>query len=184
MKITSTKLSGVFVIETDSFEDERGVFVKVFHADIFKGNNLNVDFKESFYSISNKNVIRGMHFHLPPNAHAKLVYVTSGSIIDVVLDLRKDSPTYGQYASMELSKKNHKMMYIPVGCAHGFLSLEDTSCTVYLQTTTYSKECDAGIKLDSFGMDWPVKNPVISVRDQGFMQLRDFSSPFNYENTN
>lgn len=180
MEITPTKLNGVFVIETDLFEDERGTFVKVFNSDFFKDNNLSVDFKESFYSISSKDVIRGMHFHLPPKEHSKLVYVTNGSILDVVLDLRKNSPTYGQYESLELSQKNHKMMYIPVGCAHGFLSLEDNTCTVYLQTTTYSRECDSGINVRSFGMSWLVKNPIISTRDQGFKPLEDFSTPFNY----
>lgn len=179
MKISSTKLSGVFVIETDIFHDDRGIFVKVFHSDIFKENDLNVDFKESFYSISHKNVIRGMHFHLPPKEHAKLVYVTSGSILDVILDLRKNSPTYGQFSCEKLSQENHKMVYIPVGCAHGFLSLEDNSCTVYLQTTTYSQEYDAGIKIDSFGMDWGIASPIVSGRDQGFSDLKDFISPFN-----
>ena len=178
MKVTPTKLDGVFIVETDSFEDERGVFIKIFHLDFFKKNNLDSDFKESFYSISKKNVIRGMHFHLPPKDHAKLVYVTSGSILDVVLDLRKKSPTYGNFIEIELSQKNRKMIYIPPGCAHGFLSLEDNSCTVYLQTDMYSPEHDSGIRLDSFGMSWGIKKPIISKRDQGFLALADFKTPF------
>ncbi len=185
MKITPTKLPGVFVIESNSFQDERGVFVKVFHEETFKENNLDSDFKESFYSISNKDVVRGMHFHLPPNAHSKLVYVTNGSVLDVVLDLRKDSPTYGSYHSIELSQKNHTMMYIPVGCAHGFLSLEDNSCTVYLQTGMYSPSHDSGINVHSFGMKWPANKLIVSKRDQDLINLQDFDSPFSYtyENT-
>ncbi|MFA5997321.1 MAG: dTDP-4-dehydrorhamnose 3,5-epimerase family protein [Candidatus Paceibacterota bacterium] len=179
MKISPTKLKGVFVIETDFSEDERGSFSKTFHADIFKKYKLSRNFKESFFSISNKNVIRGMHFHLPPRDHAKLIYVTHGAILDVVLDLRKDSKTYGDYVSVELSQKNHKGIYIPTGCAHGFLSLEDSTCTVYLQTSMYSKEHDTGVNIGSFGMKWGVKNPVISKRDKGLMAFKDFVSPFN-----
>lgn len=106
MNVIPTKIEGVFIIETDIFQDERGSFVKTFHKDIFKANNLSVDFEESFYSISNKDVIRGMHIQLPPKDHSKLVYVTRGSILDVILDLRKGSPTYGEYNAIELSGEN------------------------------------------------------------------------------
>lgn len=181
MKKIPTKIKGVFIIETDSFEDERGSFVKTFHIDFFKKNKLSTTFRESFYSISKKNVIRGMHFHLPPKDHSKLIYVTRGTILDVVVDLRNGSPTYGKYISVELSQKNHKMIHIPTGCAHGFLSLENDTCTVYMQSSAYSPEHDMGIKLDSFGMDWKVKKPIISKRDKDFISLKEFKSPFNYK---
>lgn len=181
MKVIKTKIDGVFILETDTFEDERGIFVKTFHLDFFKKNNLGKNFKESFYSISNKNVIRGMHFHLPPKDHSKLIYVTSGAILDVVLDLRKGSPTYGKHISVELSQKNRKMIYIPTGCAHGFLSLENNTCTTYLQSSTYSQKHDTGINLNSFNMNWPVKKPITSKRDKDFESLKDFISPFNYK---
>lgn len=185
MKITQTQLHGVYIVETDAFQDDRGTFIKTFHEDTFKEHGIHVDFKESFYSTSKKDVIRGMHFHLPPKAHAKLVYVTHGSVLDVVVDLRKDSPTYGHYTSMELTAQNHRMTYIPVGCAHGFLSLEDNTCMVYLQSGVYDKECDAGITHDSFGMIWPVENPIISKRDKDFPTLEAFDSPFieHHENS-
>ena len=102
------------------------------------------------------------------------------------LDLRKDSPTYGEYEQIELSQKNHKAIYIPIGCAHGFLSLEDTSCVVYLQTGTHSPEYDMGIHMNTFGMIWPVTNPIISKRDQELQSFKDFDSPFfidPHENT-
>jgi dTDP-4-dehydrorhamnose 3,5-epimerase len=182
MNVIPTKIEGVFIIETDIFQDERGSFVKTFHKDIFNANNLSVDFEESFYSISNKNVIRGMHIQLPPKDHFKLVFVTKGAILDVVLDLRKGSPTYGVYSAIELSEKNHKGIYMPPGCAHGFLSLEDDSCTVYLQTATHSKEHDTGVRVDSFGMEWGVEKPIISKRDQEFDALEKFISPFIYQN--
>ena len=119
-----------------------------------------------------------MHFHLPPKDHAKLVYVTSGSILDVVLDLRKKSPTYGKYVQVELSQENHRMMYIPSGCAHGFLSLENKTCTVYLQTGMYSQKHDTGLLHDSFGMDWDIVKPIISKRDKSFISFKDFITPF------
>ncbi len=180
LNIIPTKLPGVFIIKTEGFEDERGSFVKTFHEDTFKEYGIKIDFKESFYSISKKDVIRGMHFHLPPKDHAKLVYVSSGAIIDVVLDLRKDSPMYGMYDTIELSAKNHDMVYIPKGCAHGFLTLRDDTCMVYLQSGVYSRECDAGVAYDSFGMDWPVKQPILSKRDREFITLKEFKSPFMY----
>jgi dTDP-4-dehydrorhamnose 3,5-epimerase len=185
MKITPTQLQGVFVIETDLFQDERGAFIKTFHKDTFEAQKIHVDFKESFYSLSKKGVIRGMHFHLPPKAHAKLVYVTSGAVLDVILDMRKDSPTYGKYTSIELSAENHKMTFIPIGCAHGFLSLEDNTCMVYLQSGVYDKECDAGVTHDSFGMVWPIENPIMSKRDKEFIKFTEFNSPFtmNHEST-
>jgi dTDP-4-dehydrorhamnose 3,5-epimerase len=181
MNIIPTKLDGVFVIETDQFLDDRGTFVKTFHKERFEENGLSTDFKESFYSMSRKGVIRGMHIQTPPKDHSKLVFVTKGSILDVVLDLRKGSPTYGQHISTELSEKNHKMLYMPTGCAHGFLSLEDDSCTVYLQTATHSPEHDTGIRIDSFGMDWQTEQPILSKRDLGFETLEQFNSPFVYE---
>lgn len=181
MKKIPTEIDGVFIIETDSFLDERGSFIKTFHIDFFKKNKLSTTFRESFYSISHKNVIRGMHFHLPPKDHSKLIYVTHGSIMDVVVDLRKGSPTYGKYITVELSQKNHKMIHIPTGCAHGFLSLENNTCTVYMQSSAYSKEHDTGIHLDSFGIDWGVKKPILSKRDTAFVLMKDFVSPFNYK---
>ncbi len=181
MNIQPTKIDGVFIIETDIFRDDRGLFVKTFNKDVFTENNLSVDFAESFYSISNKNVLRGMHIQLPPKDHSKLVFVTKGAVLDVVLDIRKGSPTYGQYAAAELSEKNRKMIYMPPGCAHGFLSLEDDTCTVYLQTSTYSREHDTGIEINSFGMDWKVKEPIISKRDREFDTMEKFISPFTYK---
>lgn len=181
MKLTKTKLDGVFIIETESFRDNRGVFVKSFNAEIFKALGLATNFKENFYSISKKGVIRGMHVQLPPKDHSKLVFVSKGSIIDVVLDIRNGSPTYGKYSAIKLSAKNNKMVYMPPGCAHGFISLEDDSCTVYLQTSTHSKKHDTGIKYDSFGMKWNTKKPIISKRDSEFVGFKKFLSPFKYE---
>lgn len=178
MKKITTKIPGVYILEMNSFEDDRGSFVKKFHENTFKENDLDFDFKENFYSISHKNVIRGMHFHLPPKDHTKFIYVTSGAIQDVVVDLRKDSPTYREYVDVELSQKNHKAIYVPIGCAHGFKSLEDNTCTVYLQTGMHSPEHDTGIRYDSFGFNWDLQDPIISKKDKALVKLQDFNSPF------
>lgn len=181
MKIIKTKLDGVFIIEPKIFQDERGKFIKTFHKNIFIKNGINFNFEESFYSVSNKNVLRGMHFQIPPEDHSKLIYATSGAILDAVLDIRKGSPTYGQYISIELSDKNNKMVYIPTGFAHGFLSLANNSCAIYLQTTMHSPKHDNGIRIDSFGMQWNIKNPIVSKRDQNFTTLKKFKTPFIYK---
>lgn len=181
MNFQETKIKGVFVIQAQEFKDHRGLFVKTYNKDIFKSKKLHVTFKESFYSFSKKNVIRGMHFHLPPKDHAKFIYVPSGAILDVVVDLRNNSKTYGKFITEELSAENKKMIFIPTGCAHGFLSLQDNTCTMYLQSSTYSKEHDTGILYNSFGFKWPVKKPILSERDLNFVKLKDFTSPFNFK---
>ena len=171
MKINSTKLEGVFIIDNFNATDERGSFIKTFNSNTFKENGLVFEIRESYYSVSNKNVIRGMHFQLPPNDHEKLVYVTKGSIIDVVLDLRKNSKTYKQHISINLSKDNNKSIFIPRGLAHGFKSLECGTITVYNVSSGYNSESDNGVKFDSFGFDWKVNNFIMSVRDKSFQSL-------------
>jgi len=109
MKVLKTDLPGLFLIQSDVFKDQRGIFVKTFHVETFKKLGLEMDFKESFFSISKKNVIRGMHFQLPPDDHVKLVYCAYGRILDVVVDIRKGSPTYGKYVSQHLNEDNGYM---------------------------------------------------------------------------
>ncbi len=178
MKIEKTKIEGVYTIEPDIFTDERGSFVKPFNKEVFAENGLVTNFEENFYSISKKNVMRGMHFQKHPKAMAKVVYVTKGAILDIILDIRKNSSTYGQYFSIEISAANHVAVYIPQGCAHGFLSLEDDSCTMYLQEVAHSPENEYGIHMDSFGVDWGVTDFIISKKDQMFPLFQDFNSPF------
>ena len=171
MIVSSVTLDGVFEIENKVFEDHRGRFVKTFHDNIFKVYDLECDFVESFYSVSKKGVLRGMHFQLPPYEHAKLVYVTDGEILDVTIDIRKESSTFGRYFSTILSSSNAKSLYMSKGFAHGFLTLSESATVVYQTTTVHSPEHDAGIRFDSFGFDWPVKNPLLSVRDLSFKKL-------------
>lgn len=180
MKFQQTQLPGVYTIGLDQLKDERGVFVKTYHAEIFQtATGAPLNWRESFYSVSGKNVIRGMHFQVPPFDNTKIVYVTAGKIKDVVLDIRKSSPTYGHYISIDLSADAAGAVLIPAGCAHGFLSLADKTIVVYMQTSVYSQEHDMGILWNSFGMDWGIDNPVLSPRDRTFPSLEAFKTPFD-----
>ena len=172
MQINSTNIDGVFEIQNKRIEDDRGFFVKIFHSELFKKHRLDCDFKESYYSVSNKGVLRGMHFQLPPHDHEKLVYVTDGEILDVALDIRTESPTYGKYYSTQLSSDNAKSLYMGKGFAHGFLTLSDTATVVYLVTTVYAPDFDTGIHWNSFGLDWGVDEPALSERDKSFKKLK------------
>jgi len=169
MKIFKTFIEGLYILQTDIFRDKRGEFRKVFNDDIFKKNSINIDIKESYYTVSKKNVIRGMHFQIAPFEHTKIVYVSKGKILDVVLDMRKKSTTYGKYFDIELSDENSKILIIPDGLAHGFKSLKDNTIVNYMQTSVYSPKHDKGIRYDSFGFDWKCKNPIISDRDRNFL---------------
>lgn len=178
MKIIQTQFEGLYVLETNNFKDDRGSFQKIFNYDFFKENCLETDFKEFYYSINIKGVRRGMHFQIPPYDHAKVVYVSIGKILDVVLDLRRDSSTYEKFFSIELNDQDARYLYIPKGFAHGFLSLKDNTIVNYAQTSCYQKNCDCGIDADSFGFDWGVETPIVSERDLSFPLLRDYNSPF------
>jgi len=174
MEVIDTEIDGVYIIKNSVFSDDRGSFTKIFHEDIFEHLGLNTEIRESYYSISKKGVIRGMHFQLPPYDHDKLVHVAKGKINDVILDLRKDSKTFLKYISIELSDKNRYSVYIPKGCAHGFNTLEEDSIVIYNVSTVYNKDADWGVRWDSFGMNWNNTNPVISQRDSGFETVEEY----------
>ncbi len=180
MKINETELEGVFIIENFQVSDNRGVFRKTYHKEFFEKNRLCTDFKESYYSVSKKNVIRGMHFQLPPNDHEKLVYVVKGQAIDVILDLRKHSKTYGKSISIFLSENNKKSVYIPKGLAHGFRAIQDDTIMIYNVSTVYNNKSDFGIRYDSFNFNWEIENPTISQRDKDLITFEEFKdkNPF------
>ncbi|MFZ7131948.1 MAG: dTDP-4-dehydrorhamnose 3,5-epimerase [Eubacteriales bacterium] len=180
MKLIKTELEGVFIIENFHASDERGSFTKTYHSDFFEKNGLCTDFKESYYSISKKNVIRGMHFQLPPHDHEKLVYVVKGEVTDVILDLRKSSKTYGKAISIVLNDKNHRSVYIPKGLAHGFKSIVENTIMIYNVSTVYNKEADCGVYFDSFNFNWELSEPIVSERDKSLITFNEFnkSNPF------
>jgi dTDP-4-dehydrorhamnose 3,5-epimerase len=149
--------------------------------DDFISNKLEFEFKEHYYSASKKNVVRGLHFQLPPMDHVKIVYCIYGAVLDVVLDLRIDSPSYGDYEIFELSAEKANSIYMPKGMAHGFCVLSQEAILGYCVTSTYSQECDSGIRWDSANIPWPVSNPILSVRDLALPSFGEFKSPFKYE---
>lgn len=176
--IQQLPLQGALLITMPAFTDDRGVFVKTFHETSLKNAGVQFTLRESYFSLSKKDVIRGMHFQLPPHHHSKIVFCPQGAIMDVIVDLRKDSPTYGQYFAHELSTENHLAYYIPEGFAHGFKSLTDDAITYYLVSSEYSQQHDTGIRYDSIGYDWQVEKPIISPRDLSFVNLKEFDSLF------
>ena len=177
MKILKELLPGCLLLQPMRFEDQRGSFVKTYHEGLCKALGVNLDIQEEFYSVSRKNVIRGMHFQLPPHEHDKLVYCTRGTATDVLLDLRK-GPGYGKVASAELSGENAHLVFIPQGIAHGFAALTDEALMLYKTSTVHAPETDWGIRWDSFGFDWEMADPIISTRDQQHSVFADFVSPF------
>ncbi len=178
MNKLSTHFPDLFVLENVIFNYQRGGFQKIFSEILFKENALDSDFKEFYYSVSHRNVIRGMHFQTPPCEHTKLVFVNQGSILDVVLDLRKTSSMYGKWFSCELNALNGLALYIPKGMAHGFCAKENNTIVNYMQTTVYAKEQDKGILYNSFGFDWQIEQPIVSERDLKFDSFQQFKTPF------
>ena len=179
MEKQDTGFAGCFELQGNVFKDGRGTFLKTYHDETFERMGLRTDWKEEYYSISSKDVVRGMHFQTPPAAHAKLVYCLHGEVLDVVVDLRVDSPTYLKSRSFRLSPEQGNAIYIPVGMAHGFLSLTEGSVMQYKVTSVYSSQHDAGLSWDSIDFEWPVESPIVSERDTQHVALSRFNSPFS-----
>lgn len=181
MELEDTGIPGCFALRARRLADARGAFVKTFHQPTFEASGLRTDWREEFYSSSVRGVVRGMHFQTPPADHAKLVFCVAGSVLDVVLDLRMGSPTFGQHRSLELSEANATGLYIPTGCAHGFVSTSEVGTMYYKVTSVHSPDNDAGILWKSFGFAWPAETPVVSDRDQSHPPLSGFTSPFRFD---
>lgn len=158
--------------------DNRGCFVKPFSKTILNSHGITNGFKEFFYSYSNKNVIRGMHFQGGIMKTSKLIFVISGSILDVVLNISPKSSEFGKYYVNKMIA-NKSALYVPIGYAHGFLSLENNTIVGYLQEKEYNKQYDSGILWNSFGMDWSVKDPILSTRDGDFKTFQEYEKDLN-----
>lgn len=174
----NTGLDGCFLLKPKVFADHRGSLTKLFHKPTFEDLGLISDFTEEYFSISKKNVLRGLHFQIPPHDHCKVVSCLSGKIFDAVVDLRKSSSTYKQSYSVVLDGENPCMLYIPSGFAHGFIALKEGSIFLNKTNTVYNKACDAGIKWDSCNIDWPIIEPIVSIKDKNLPKLSSFESPF------
>jgi len=178
MDIRTTPIPGCYILQAKVIGDLRGTFVKTFHTPCFKQLGLRTDWREEYFSVSNKDVVRGMHFQTPPVDHAKMVFCLLGEVLDVVVDLRRGSPAFGKAHGFKLSADNGCGMYLPTGCAHGFVSRSEASGMYYKVTSVHSPEHDTGIAWDSIGFDWPVEQPAMSERDSRHPRLADFASPF------
>jgi dTDP-4-dehydrorhamnose 3,5-epimerase len=179
MAVFETSIRGLYKVELKKSDDERGSFCKPFQKSDFEFNGLTSKFTENFYSISKKGVLRGMHFQAPPHEHVKFVFCSRGRITDVVLDLRLESPTYGNYLDFELSPESRFGLYIPIGCAHGFYSTTEDSIVNYMVTAEHCASHDTGIRWDSFGYKWP-ETKLISERDRRLPTFFNYESPFVY----
>lgn len=164
MKIEELEIKGCFKIISNIINDNRGFFIKIMQEHLF--NRFNFTINEIFYSRSNKNVIRGMHFQKTPFEVAKIVVAINGSITDVLLDIRKESQTFGQSINIDISDKNFTFLFIPEGIAHGFKVKSETADVLYLQSKEFNLEADSCIHFDSFGFDWGIKKPIISEKDK------------------
>ena len=176
--LTPTALPGCFILSSFHQKDDRGSFTKVFHEDEFKKHKLPYQFKEQYFSTSKKGVLRGLHFQTPPHDHEKLVYCSMGSILDVVLDLRKDEKTFGQVISLRLEAHTPQMIIIPKGCAHGFCTPWEDAMVTYMTTTVYNPEHDRGLLWTSIPFEWPMDSFEVSKRDTLHPTLQAFDSPF------
>jgi dTDP-4-dehydrorhamnose 3,5-epimerase len=175
--VTTAKIPGVKHLRSAQQADLRGRFVKTVHKDIFFAHAIPTQFAEQYYSVSRANVLRGLHFQIPPHDHHKLVTCIEGRVFDVVVDLRKGSPAYGQYQSFELDGGDG--VFVPSGCAHGFYVRSESATLLYNVTTVYAASHDAGIRWDSVGIAWPSERPIVSDRDAGLPPFKVFATPFH-----
>lgn len=183
MNIIKTALEGVVIIEPRIFEDPRGYFFESFSERDFNFRVREVRFVQDNESMSSYGVMRGLHFQRPPFTQSKLVRCVKGAVLDVAVDIRKGSPTYGQHVAVELTEDNHRQFFVPRGFAHGFAVLSDTAIFQYKCDNFYAPQADGGISIldDSLGIDWriPTDKAILSEKDTKHPLLKDFDSPFD-----
>ncbi|MBO3270017.1 dTDP-4-dehydrorhamnose 3,5-epimerase [Hymenobacter defluvii] len=162
------------------FGDARGAFFESFSAEKMTAAGITGDWVQDNQSRSDRGVVRGLHFQAPPFAQAKMVRVAAGRALDVIVDIRKDSPTYGQHIAVELDAERYNMLYVPVGFAHGFTALEDNTLFLYKCTNYYAPQAEGGLRWNdpALGIDWGVTDATVSAKDQVLPLLKDFVSPF------
>ena len=180
MQIISTPIPDLLIIEPKVFEDGRGYFFESYSKALFKQYGIDTEFVQDNQSLSQKGVLRGLHFQNPPYAQGKLVRVINGSVLDVAVDIRKSSPTYGQHFDYELSEKNKTMLWIPAGFAHGFLTLEDNTIFSYKCTNVYNKASEDCILWNdpTININWGINTPILSEKDQSAKIFKNFVSLF------
>jgi dTDP-4-dehydrorhamnose 3,5-epimerase len=180
MEIIETGFDGLKLINPKIFKDQRGYFFESYNQQKFVEAGIKDVFIQDNQSFSSKNIVRGLHFQNPPHAQAKLVRVISGSVLDVVVDIRKNSKTYGKHYSVELSSENFLMLYIPIGFAHGFKTLEDNTLFSYKCSDVYHPETEGGLLWNDreFNINWNIDEPILSEKDKFYEPFSKFVSPF------
>ena len=185
MEVIKTELEGVVIIEPKIFRDARGYFFESFSQKEFEIKVRKIAFVQDNESMSSYGVMRGLHFQLPPFTQSKLVRCVKGKVLDVAVDIRKGSPTFGKHVSVELSEDNHRQFFVPRGFAHGFAVLSETAVFQYKCDNFYAPQSDGGISIldDSLGIDWklPTDKVILSEKDTKHLLLKDFDSPFKYD---
>lgn len=184
MEVIKTAIEGVVIIEPRLFKDARGYFFESFSQREFDEKVGHIEFVQDNESMSSYGVMRGLHFQRPPYTQSKLVRCVRGAVLDVAVDIRKESPTYGKHVAVELTEDNHRQFFIPKGFAHGFAVLSDTAVFQYKCDNFYHPEADGGISIldGSLGIDWqiPTGHAILSEKDTKHPLLEDFDSPFVY----
>ena len=184
MEVIQTAIEGLVIIEPKIFKDARGYFFESFSQREFDEKVRKINFVQDNESMSGYGVMRGLHFQRPPFTQSKLVRCVKGRVLDVAVDIRKESPTYGRHVAVELSVENHRQFSVPRGFAHGFAVLSKTAVFQYKCDNFYTPEADSGISLqdESLGIDWriPISHAILSEKDTKHLCLKDFDSPFDY----
>ena len=184
MEVIQTAIEGLVIIEPKIFKDARGYFFESFSQREFDEKVRKINFVQDNESMSGYGVMRGLHFQRPPFTQSKLVRCVKGRELDVAVDIRKESPTYGRHVAVELSEENHRQFFVPRGFAHGFAVLSKTAVFQYKCDNFYTPEADSGISLqdESLGIDWqiPITHAILSEKDTKHLCLKDFDSPFDY----
>ena len=184
MEVIKTAIDGVVIIEPKVFKDARGYFFESFSQREFEEKVRKVNFVQDNESMSSYGVMRGLHFQCPPYTQSKLVRCVKGRVLDVAVDIRKGSPTYGKHVAVELSEDNHRQFFVPRGFAHGFVVLSETAVFQYKCDNFYAPEADGGINIkdESLGIDWQIamEDALLSEKDLKHLCLKDFDSPFDY----
>ena len=185
MEVIKTAIDGIVIIEPKVFKDQRGYFFESFSQREFEAKVRKINFVQDNESMSSYGVMRGLHFQRPPYTQSKLVRCVKGKVLDVAVDIRKGTPTYGQHVAVELSEDNHRQFFVPRGFAHGFAVLSDTAVFQYKCDNFYAPQADGGISIkdESLGIDWkiPTDMAILSEKDTLHSCLKDFDSPFSYD---
>lgn len=185
MEVIKTAIDGVVIIEPKVFEDARGYFFESFSQREFEEKVRKINFVQDNESMSSYGVMRGLHFQRPPYTQSKLVRCVKGAVLDVAVDIRKGSPTFGQHVAVELTEGNHRQFFVPRGFAHGFAVLSETAVFQYKCDNFYAPQADGGISIkdDTLGIDWkiPTDKALLSEKDTHHVCLKDFDSPFSID---